>query len=133
MNAYKVIEHQSTNVQFDYDRIERRLMFAAETNVTNYKLNDANIWIYTNNASSLGTNQTLGILATSTDPHAVNVSFCNSTTQVYFVNSNDKSIYPTDLPLPSTYYANYPGVVNVNLRNYAIGPNITYNITDNSN
>lgn len=109
MNAYKVVEHGSWNVHFDYDRVERRLMFAAEENVTNYKLNDASVLIFQNNSAALGTNKTFTITAISTDPHSDKVATCNSSSEVAFVASNDKSIYPTDLPLPSVYYANYPG------------------------
>lgn len=100
MNAYKVIEHASWNVLFDYDRIERRLMFAAEENVTNYKLNEPNAIIFQNNSGALGTNKTLSISAISTDPHSDKIVVCNSTSEVAFVASDDKSIYPTDLPLP---------------------------------
>jgi hypothetical protein len=107
-------------------------MFAAETNVTNYKLNDPSLILYQQNSGAIGTNATLTIVATSSDPHSDKVITCNSTTSVSFVNSTSKSIYPTDIPVPSTYYANYPGVVNINLRNYAFGPNITYNISDSS-
>lgn len=130
MNAYKVIEHASWNVLFDYDRIERRLMFAAEENVTNYKLNEPTALIIQTNGSALGTNKTLNISAIARDPHSDKVEECVSASEVMFVKSDDKSIYPTDLPLPSVYYANYPGEIRINLRNYAIGPNITYNITD---
>ena len=50
---------------------------------------------------------------------------------VSFVSENDKTIYPTNISLPKTYFSSYLGEVTVNLRNYAIGPNITYNVTEN--
>lgn len=45
-------------------------MFAAEENVTNYKLNEPNALIQQKNASAIGTNKTLNISAISTDPHS---------------------------------------------------------------
>lgn len=107
-------------------------MFAAEENVTNYKLNEPNALIQQTNTGAIGTNKTLNISAISSDPHSEEIVVCTSVSEVLFVKSDDKSIYPTDLPLPEVYYANYPGIININLRNYALGPNITYNITDNT-
>lgn len=105
-------------------------MFGAETNVTNYKLNTPSLVLSQTKSGSIGTNATLTVTAMSTDPHSDKPVNCSFSSSVAFVNSTSKQIYPTDIPLPETYYANYPGVININLRSYAFGPNITYNITD---
>ena len=78
LNAYKVIEHHSTNVLLDFDRVEKRLIIVAETNVTNYKLNDATLYIFQNSSEALSKNYTLKIEATSTDPHSTKIEVCVS-------------------------------------------------------
>lgn len=46
------------------------------------------------------------------------------------VDVDSMAIWPTGLPVPDTYYANYPGELVIRLDRYVIGANITYGVQE---
>lgn len=42
------------------------------------------------------------------------------------------ALWKTGLTVPTNYYGNYPGTIDIPLLDYVLGPNITYNVRVNS-
>jgi hypothetical protein len=76
----------------------------------------------------MGTSQTVLIEANSTDPHIPAQIICTSRTTVYLVQRDNMTLWRTGITVPEEYYANYPGILEVFLHDYMVGPNITYSV-----
>jgi len=44
------------------------------------------------------------------------------------VDIDSKSLWPTGLTIPNTYYANFPGELVIPLDKYIFGANVTYGV-----
>lgn len=59
MNAFKVIDHATTNVFIDLDRYTNTLMVTSDTGIGNYQINDPILTFQQPDSTSTGKNFTV--------------------------------------------------------------------------
>jgi hypothetical protein len=131
LNAFKVIDHNSTDVLIDMNRYKEELMIFDQKGIRHYKLNDPIITLQQRNESTVGQAIDIVIEAVSTDPvNGKVVASCLEQTTVQVVRKDNMTIWPTGIAVPETYYVNYPGRLEVFLSPYVVGPNITFSVME---
>lgn len=131
-NAYRVIDHPSPDVFLDLNRETHTLLITGGDGLYNYQINDPILNIMQGDTSKMGASLTVLIEGNSTDPHSPAQQICTSRTTVVIVQPDNMTIWKSGITVPDEYYANYPGVLEVFLHDYVIGPNISYWITQPS-
>lgn len=130
MNAYKIINHNSSDVFLDMNRYANELVTFDETGFKHYQINDVIIYFQQKDNTTINKTYDIEIIANSSDPIFGTPTNCTETTQVIMVEPNNMTIWPTKIALSDTYYTNYPGRLEIFLDRYVIGPNITYNVEE---
>ena len=86
MNAYQVINHNSSNVDIDFDATENHIYSADEAGLALFKLDEARLNLHYINQSMIGKSEQIIIKATSTDPHSNKTMSCYENMTVFFTN-----------------------------------------------
>jgi 6-phosphogluconolactonase (cycloisomerase 2 family) len=68
MNAYQVIQHNSSKVDIDFDPSQNHLYSADEAGLALFQIDEARLKLQFANQSMVGKSQELIVTATSTDP-----------------------------------------------------------------
>lgn len=127
MNAYQVIQHNSSKVDIDFDPEENHIYSADESGLALFKIDEARLKLQFANQSMVGKSQEIVVTATSTDPaNPKKVVSCTEKMTVFFTNKEDTKIYDTGLEMNKLFSANYPGELHVPLNQRYLGPNITF-------
>jgi hypothetical protein len=93
MNAYQVIDHNSSKVEIDFDQQESHLYTADERGLALFKLDEAKLNLHFIDDAMLGKTEDIVITATSMDYHTNETFTCNETLKAIFVDRENSTIF----------------------------------------
>lgn len=128
LNAYEILEHNTTNVILDFERSTNLVLVIEEGYTRLYRLNMPLLSMRPTNPSTLNKNYKFAIQGLSVNTYTGRSLVCSFSMEFTVVKVDSYLTWPTGLTLPSVYYSNYPGELFVPLTRYVLGPNITYGV-----
>ena len=72
----------------------------------------------------VGKNEQVVLMAESTDPHLNLSTSCQVKWEVFFVNRDNMTIFPTGAKPPKLFAVNYPNPIEASIDDYFFGPNM---------
>lgn len=82
-----------------------------------------------NNEDLLDIMNNFTVTANSWDPSNLNQNIsCSFILNFTLLQEYNRTMWPIGIAPPNFYNANYPGKIMIELSEYVIGPNVTYNI-----
>ena len=132
MNAYHIINHNSSRVEISFNSRRDQILIADEAGLTLFKVAEARIYLQLAEKSKVGQSEEVVLIATSSDPNSKDTFKCQEKFTIHFVEKEDQSIYDTGIETTTQYSSNYPGELHIPLLNYKRGPNMTYSLTNTS-
>jgi hypothetical protein len=128
LNAYHVINHNSSIVEVDFDRQNSRLYIADEKGLTLRQIGDARLTLHYIGDDKYGKSEEITLFADSFDWNSNETFRCQEKFTVFFVSKENMTIFPTGLDPTDVYSVNYPNPLEIPLSNYYIGPDIKYSV-----
>jgi hypothetical protein len=125
--AFKVVDHKHWNAFTHFNRRDNQLMIADEKGIVTYQLTVPYLSVISHNPGNQNKTFNAVVEALSKDPYGDDF-VCSVRLNLTFVAPESKSLFLTPDRTSSTYHAVYPGEAEIPLMNYAIGPNITYEV-----
>lgn len=68
------------------------------------------------------------IFAKSTDPHSNKTFTCEESFTAILIDKLNTTIFPSGMTRTNLYSVNYPNPLDIPLRDYALGPNVQYQL-----
>ena len=127
-NAYHVINHNSSRVELDLNNYNNQVIIADEEAITLYQLSSQRTELFTSDGDRVGSEEDIIFIANSTDPDSSKSFACQQKLHLFFVNPNTTGIWETGYDSPKNYSANFPGELQIPLRNFYSGSNLTYEL-----
>lgn len=108
LNAYHVIDHNSSTVQIEFDRENNRLYIADEQGLTLTELSSANLILHYMDQSLIGKEIQIVVQAKSTDPHSNQSLVCQEVFTAILVSKDNMTLFPSGMTPTKVYSVNYP-------------------------
>lgn len=128
LNAYHVINHNSSIVEVEFDREKSNIYIADEKGLTLRKIGDARMILHYRDEKMYGKSEDLVIFAESFDWFSNETFRCQEKFTVFFVSHDNMTIFPTGLDPTDVYSVNYPNPLEIPLDLYYFGPNLQYSV-----
>jgi hypothetical protein len=128
LNAYHIINHNSSQVDIEFDREKSRLYIADEGGLTLRQISSAQLVMKSLDSSRVGKQEDVIIYADSFDPNSNETFRCQEKLTAIFVNKDNYTIFPTGIDPVPVYSVNYPNPLEIPLNSYFLGPDIHYQL-----
>ena len=130
MNAYHVIDHASSIVDIDFDRMNNHLYIADGNGLTLRQIDEAKLILHFIKKDLIGKEEKIVIFAESFDPHTNKTFKCQEEITAILVDPSNMTIFPSNYVHPTTYSVNYPKPLTIPLKDFALGPNVEYKLNN---
>ena len=131
-NAYAVIHHSSYRAVIDLNIQHSTLLSIDEDSIDTYFIDEPYLFLWPQDEKDLGKEFNFTVKAESKNENTGKSIVCTFDWRFVIVQADSMTIWPTGIPTPTSYYANFPGELVVPLTRYVIGANLTYGITEKS-
>ncbi len=127
-NAYAVIHHSSSKAVIDLNIQYNALVSIDEDSIDTYFIDEPWMYVYPDDKKYMGKEYSFTVKATSINEKNNASLICTFDWHFTVVDVDAKSLWPTGIPVPYIYYANFPGHLVIPLNRYVFGANVTYGV-----
>lgn len=115
LNAYHVINHNSSIVEIEFDRENSNLYLADQAGVSLIRIYPAMLRMDFLDTKLIGVEENLVIFAESTDPNSKDKFKCQEVFKAILMSRENMTLLPSGFNPPTVYSVNYPKSVQIPL------------------
>ncbi len=108
-NAYAVIHHSSYRAGIDLNIQHNALLSIDEDSIDTYFIDEPIMFLYPDDRNYTGKQYNFTVKATSTNEKTNASLVCTFDWRFTVVDEDSRTLWPSGIPIPDTYYANFPG------------------------